>query len=340
MQERIAVIGSGVAGVSCARRLADKGFSVTIFDKGRQPSGRLATRQSGRLIFNHGAPSVHADRPAFAQVLERLASHGSAQQVEAAAPSPSISAQSHALSRAETTAYQGTPTMNALLAPLHDGIDVRQDHTVTALVEADGVWTVGLDGRAPVPGFHAIAITIPAPQAAGLAADHVPALGDHVSHVSYHAIATMMAAFRERLPIGAHTRLATGFDLAKQLRNPQDDPATGARDGWVVHADPVWSHANLSTDKDDIAAALFDRFLTANGLPKREPVYLRGHRWRYGRVNTPLGRSHIWAADKRLGLAGDWCLGPNAEHAFESGIALAEAMLASLGACSRPSDAA
>ena len=42
----IAVLGAGIAGAAAARRLADAGMDVRVFDKGRGVGGRMATRQS------------------------------------------------------------------------------------------------------------------------------------------------------------------------------------------------------------------------------------------------------------------------------------------------------
>lgn len=39
----IAIIGAGMAGLTCARGLADAGLHPVVFDKGRGIGGRLAT---------------------------------------------------------------------------------------------------------------------------------------------------------------------------------------------------------------------------------------------------------------------------------------------------------
>ena len=39
----VAVIG-GMSGLICARRLTEHRCAVTVFDKGREPGGRMATR--------------------------------------------------------------------------------------------------------------------------------------------------------------------------------------------------------------------------------------------------------------------------------------------------------
>ncbi len=86
---RVAVVGAGVAGLACARALADHGHEVVVLDKGRGPGGRTATRrasQAGRaqegaagrgprepaaddpgasLLFDHGAQYLTARDPAF-----------------------------------------------------------------------------------------------------------------------------------------------------------------------------------------------------------------------------------------------------------------------------------
>ena len=42
---RIAIIGAGMAGLSCADALRDEGHEIALFDKGRGPGGRMSTRR-------------------------------------------------------------------------------------------------------------------------------------------------------------------------------------------------------------------------------------------------------------------------------------------------------
>ncbi|XP_026417069.1 uncharacterized protein LOC113312534 [Papaver somniferum] len=61
MAKRIAVIGCGISGSVCASTLAKNGMSVTMFDQGRGPGGRMSQRremtEDGKeLMFDHGAP--------------------------------------------------------------------------------------------------------------------------------------------------------------------------------------------------------------------------------------------------------------------------------------------
>lgn len=79
-------------------------------------------------------------------------------------------------------------------------------------------------------------------------------------------------------------------------------PGRGGPERWVVQAGPETSRAWL----EDAPEA---------------------HRWRHARVAVPLGRPCLWEPGLRLGLAGDWCLAPRAEAAFDSGEAVAAAPL-------------
>jgi hypothetical protein len=51
----VAILGAGIAGATAARRLADAGLKVRVFDKGRGVGGRMATRRIGAIQFDHGA---------------------------------------------------------------------------------------------------------------------------------------------------------------------------------------------------------------------------------------------------------------------------------------------
>ncbi|MGB3738089.1 MAG: FAD-dependent oxidoreductase, partial [Pontixanthobacter sp.] len=41
----VAIIGAGMAGLSCATQLSAQGFAVRLFDKGRGAGGRMAARR-------------------------------------------------------------------------------------------------------------------------------------------------------------------------------------------------------------------------------------------------------------------------------------------------------
>ena len=53
--KKIAVIGAGIAGLSCAYELQKAGHNVTVFEKESYIGGRMATRTKEGLPFDIGA---------------------------------------------------------------------------------------------------------------------------------------------------------------------------------------------------------------------------------------------------------------------------------------------
>ena len=71
----IAIVGAGLAGLTCAQFLAQAGHHVHVFDKSRGPSGRMSTRRSSDASTewqcDHGAQYFTARDTHFrAQVAE------------------------------------------------------------------------------------------------------------------------------------------------------------------------------------------------------------------------------------------------------------------------------
>lgn len=53
--KRVAVVGAGIAGLSCARALTRAGFAVTVYEKDAQVGGRMASRTKDGFPFDIGA---------------------------------------------------------------------------------------------------------------------------------------------------------------------------------------------------------------------------------------------------------------------------------------------
>ncbi|WP_028311995.1 NAD(P)/FAD-dependent oxidoreductase [Derxia gummosa] len=83
----IAIVGAGVSGAACARRLALAGHHAVLFDKARGPGGRMSTRRGSApadaslpitvdqpgatpFAFDHGAQYFTARHPDFRAVVE------------------------------------------------------------------------------------------------------------------------------------------------------------------------------------------------------------------------------------------------------------------------------
>jgi len=128
---RVAVVGAGISGLSCATALAAAGVSVTVFDKGRGPAGRTATRRAV-VPFDHGAQYFTARDPTFQAEVARLMARG-----VVAEWTPRVVAVDRVGSvprpATEVQRLVGVPGMNAIAQALALSLDVRVNVTVTAI---------------------------------------------------------------------------------------------------------------------------------------------------------------------------------------------------------------
>ena len=66
-----AVVGAGIAGITCARQLAAAGSRVRVFERAAVPGGRLAAHHSDGGDFDIGAQYLTVQNEAFADEVRR-----------------------------------------------------------------------------------------------------------------------------------------------------------------------------------------------------------------------------------------------------------------------------
>ncbi len=305
----VVVIGAGIAGLACARRLADAGVSVVILDKGRGIGGRVATRRAAGLQFDHGAQYVTAEGARFAAVLQELSQKG------AVALWADGSGRSHLV---------GTPGMSALPKALGAGLEVRQNALVTGLTAVAGGWTLRV-GDSDLAAERVV-ITVPAPQVAGLLGAVHPLVAP-LAGVRIAPCLTLMAAVRRPAPFV--TRKDAGDPLSWIAQDSQKPGRPGGEaTAWVAQVSTAFSEAHLEKTPAEIVALMLPLLLDRLGASPDAVTHAEAHRWRYARVTTPLGKPFLRSADDSLYLGGDWCIGPRVEAAWASGTAIAEDLLA------------
>lgn len=342
----IAVVGAGLAGLTCARTLAQAGHPVTLFEKSLGFGGRMATRDTPFGGFDHGAQYFTVRDARFALALERTAPglcrpwsanavrvlDASGRVVEAARPT----GEPH---------WVPAPGMNALARhwaqPL---LAAGQVHLATRVerIEADPLDRQHWQLRTSAPGgaqrvfsgFGAVMLALPSAQAAELlqkSEQNDPLLA-HLKGVTVAPCWTLLLAFPQALQPNLN-HLGPQWNAARSthhrvawLARESSKPQRGPIERWTVQASAAWSQEHLEDEPARVQAKLLKAFAEVTGI-RAEPAYAVAHRWRYAQTRQPLGQSHLWDARRRLGLCGDWCLGHRVEDAFVSGLELALAAL-------------
>lgn len=309
----IAIIGAGIAGLSCAETLRWQGHAVALFDKSRGLGGRLATRRAttprGDVWFDHGAQYFTARDPAFAATVRQW----EASKVVAAWPG------------AGEDAWVGTPGMTAVAQAMAHPLPVRRNAPVDAIRRIGDAWALD-----PVSDdlFDAVVVATPAEQAAPLLIAHDPAMAAMAQACPSAPCWTAMVAFDDRIAVAADVLRDTGI-LGWAARNSAK-PGRAAVEAWVLQATPRWSRDHLEDDEPSVVSALLSALADAASERLPDPIARIGHRWRYARATATAARhGALWNPARRIGAVGDWLLAPRVESAWLSGRMLADRMLAS-----------
>ena len=191
---RIAVVGAGVAGMSCAAELARTDARVTVFERSRGLGGRLATRRERGATFDHGAQFVTARSRPFSKFME-----GAARAGVAAPWRPRLSEDTRIWDAPIEDWYVGVPGMSALVRPLGRYVQLLSGTSVHELFSREGGWELVTDAGRHKQLFDAIAVAIPAPQALTLLAPYSRAFR-HLTDVVFAPCWSAMLAFTIRCP--------------------------------------------------------------------------------------------------------------------------------------------
>ncbi len=343
--QRYAVIGAGMAGITCARTLLQAGHKVTVFEKSRGVAGRMATRDSAFGSFDHGAQYFTARDPRFLLALEtapQLCKRWSANSVQVL----------DELGRPTGNVLPGTdahwvavPGMTSLVSgwaePLRSAGQIELETRITK-IESDALnpaqWqlrTEALDGAQHVfSGFDAVLLATPPAQAHSLLENSKQSAAwmKPVEAVQMAPCWTLMLAFPQAMQPGLST-LGPQWNAARSTHHriawaarESSKPGRGMIERWTVQASAAWSQEHLQDDPARVQAKLHKAFAEITGI-RAEPAQVDSQRWLYAKTVKPLGKSHLWDGKAGLGVCGDWCLGHRVEDAYVSGLELALAVL-------------
>ena len=326
----VAVIGAGLAGLSCAHSLLQAGHAVHVFDKARGPSGRMSTRRSeddnGPWQCDHGAQYFTARDPAFRAEVARWQQAGVAALWNARLASFDGNAWTTPATPLER--FVGTPRMTSpaawLVQHLGEPALAQWQTTVQRLDHTEGGWSItsaehGLHSQ----HYSAVLLAVPAPQAVPLIAPVAPAGAALATSARMRGSWAVMLRYASPVAMPWEGAFINAGPLRWVARDSSKPGRTG-QEAWLLHASPEWSEAHIEDSADAVTAALLAAFAALGGPA---PVASTAHRLRYADTEPALTQGSWWDAQMRLGLCGDWLHGGKVEGAWLSGRALAQQVL-------------
>jgi renalase len=330
MQPQVAVIGAGIAGLSCAAKLERSRCQVHLFDKSRGPGGRMSTRRADDWQCDHGAQYFTARDSDFRAEVMRWQQEGAA-----ALWSPRLQVIDSNGERRLASSLQrfvGTPRMSSPAALLAAQLPLSTGNTITQLRRTeDGGWNLlSHEHGWLAQRFDAVMLALPAPQSAAL----LQTVAQSRQETMQPALCELAAVATNAAMSGCWTLMlrfdvppALAYDAAFVNHGPlrwicrnNSKPGRSGQETWLLHASPQWSGEHMEHDADSVAALLLQAFAQLNGPA---PDAWTAHRWRHALPQPALDHGCIWDPNLGLGLCGDWLNGGKVEGAWLSGRKLA-----------------
>ena len=324
MTAPIAIIGTGLAGLSAAQALHAAGMEVQLFDKSRGSGGRIASKRSDAGSLDLGAQYFTARDRRFVEVVQQWQARGWVAEWD-----PQLyQLDEHGLHHSpdEQLRWVGTPRMSAISRALLGALPVHFSCRITEVFRGEQNWQLqDAEGQSHGP-FSAVIVATPAPQASGLLSA-APKLAGTAASVIMNPTWAVALAFDSPLDTPVEASFVRGSALDWLARNRSKPGRDSHYDTWVLHASSEWSRQHLDLPKEAIIEQLHGAFAELIGCSLPAPSLSLAHRWLYAR---PAG-NHEWGAlaDADLGLyaCGDWCLSGRVEGAWLSGQEVARRLL-------------
>ena len=341
MQKQVAVIGAGIAGLSCASALQNAGFGVSVFEKSRGVSGRLSTRVVDKTSLtdgwqcDHGAQYFTARDPLFNTEVQRWVSANVAQLWQ---PRLQVfDGNSFMPKQNDTERFVGYPCNTSPAKWLANSLNILPETTITSLQKQGKKWQITSNEHGQhAQQFDCIILAIPAPQATVLLQNTAPKLANLAASVKMQACFALMLNFNQSLNyqfdglfINDGLLSWVACDSVKpgrlQLNNNVE---TSINETWVLHASSQWSGAHVNDDKQTVAHQMQDEFtrLIPFGSAALQSHAL--HRWLYADCENYLTCGYQLDAQCNIGLCGDWLNGGKVQGAWLSGLMLAKQLIA------------
>ena len=294
------IIGAGVAGLSAARILTQKGYQVTVLDKGRGVGGRMSTRTIENAKVDHGAQYFSVKTPEFQAFISEL-------QLE------NIASEWY-LAQRDNVRYMGAKGMNTIPKKMASSLDILLNEKVI-LIENNTVKTESGN----VYDFDNLVITIPIPQVIDLFQNSKISFSEDdktvIAQIEYQPCIAVMAVLKEPTDIVSGGIILENQPVAWIADNFQkgitETPTA------TVHASAAYSVERFDDDLQEVAK---DMLSSVNQYVKSENILsFQTHRWKFSNATKRFEKPFYQIENKNIFLGGDGFGMGNVEGAFLSG---------------------
>lgn len=284
----------------------------------------MATMRIGLVPYDHGAQYITSRSARFREFIQELTASG-----YVAPWTPQVKSGDGTEGATVANWHVGVPGMSSIVRPLAESVRIHTGRSVHTISRDQKGWHIWFEDQISVGPFAAVAICVPAPKAQ-LLLGPLEDMSDQLTRARMSPCWALMVRLDERVLPDQDVYSDMSEVVRWIARNNTKPGRTTRGETVVVHASPSWTRETEDADPEVVAEEMWGEVSHIFGLPPVRPSQMTAHLWKHGLVESSLGESFVFSTEAAVGVAGDWCLGRLAEHAFESGYGLGRAITQAL----------
>jgi predicted NAD/FAD-dependent oxidoreductase len=320
----VAIIGAGLAGLTCGTALQGLVPNLKIFEKSVFSGGRVGRFRAGEYEFNHGAQFFTVNNPLFWNIVSAWQTDGIVRPWDGWI----VELQKGQIINSDpaTQRFVGVPRMQVIADHLAQRCDlVTSAHVSELEYQREGGWRI-FNERGDYQGAYDIVIIATAAHQVADLCRSIPEIGKRADSVDMTACWSGMLAFNQRLNVPYDAAFVFDSPLSWISRYQYSTSDTGA-DCWVLHASPEWSQKYAASFRGRVMHALLDAFWEATDLAPHKPASASVHCWKHALPINPISEDSLFVESRAIGACGDWCTAPRIEGAVLSGFSMADRVM-------------
>ncbi len=310
------VLGSGISGSTIANLLSKK-YSVEIIDKAKGVGGRASNKKITKSVsFDHGLQYFSPKDIKFKKYLDKLVKRRILKNWDG----------NHLDFTFERKTYNkkiiGVNGNNDLIKYLIKNIKKNLDEKITYIKFIKNHWEISSNKKK----FKAknIIITFPYPQTKKLAKKY---LMNNFLKLQINMVPnlTLLVVQKTKKPIKISSLKLKNNIISWISHENSKKRFLNNNSFWTIQTSEVFSKKIINkfkNKKNYYSFLILKEFSKILNINRKSLRAFKIHGWKYSYNKTKLKQKFYWSKKFRLGICGDWFIGPNAEAGWKSALAL------------------
>lgn len=304
------IVGSGVSGSTLAY-LINKKYSIKILDKAKGPGGRTSTRRYHNISFDHGSHYISSSSSSFHNFLKLLEKKKFIRKWDKNHLDLSFEIKNH------SKKFIGNKGNNDLCKFLIKNVEKDFRKEIRKIKFTNDTWV--LYTTKDKIFCKSLILSCPFPQSLRLLRNYLPKKIKNL-RVVMSPIITLMVAFKKNKNIPISSIKIKNHIIDKITYENSKKRFKTDLSCWTIQTTSSYAKKIINkykAKKKFYTAEIMREFNNITGQNKK-PFFYNIHGWKYAFNESTTDLKSYWDSKKKIGLIGDWFIGPSIEDAWNS----------------------